>query len=44
MNILLGIPIPEVKQGDAIIKYLSGRYHDKFTILTNIYASDEKKK
>ena len=44
MNILLGIPIPEVKQGDAIIKYLSGRYHDKFTILTNIYASGEKKK
>ena len=36
LNILLGIPIPTVNNGDAKIKYISGKYYDKFTILTNV--------
>ena len=44
LNILLGIPIPEVKQGEAIIKYLSCKYQDKSTILTNAFYPKEIKK
>ena len=44
LNILLGIPIPSVTEGVAEIKYISGRYHDKFTILTNLSAEKEKYK
>ena len=35
LNILLGIPIPTVDSGNAEIKYISGKYYDKYTVLTN---------
>ena len=44
LNILLGIPVPSVTEGVAEIKYVSGRYHDKFTILTNLSTQKEKNK
>ena len=44
LNILLGIPIPFVKSGEAEIKYISGRYQEKFTILSNIFSQKEKNK
>ena len=36
LNILLGLPIPIVNSGDAEIKYISGKYYGKNTILTTI--------
>ena len=36
LNILLGLPIPTVTSGEAEIKYISGKYQDQYTILTNI--------
>ena len=36
LNILLGLPIPTVTSGDAEIKYISGKFYNKYTILTNI--------
>ena len=44
LNILLGIPAPAVTGGDAEIKYISGRYADKYTILSNIYSQKERNK
>ena len=44
LNILLGVPVPSVTKGEAEIKYMSARYHDKFTILTNISTIKEKNK
>ena len=44
LNILLGIPVPSVTEGVAEIKYVSGLYHDKFTILTNLSTQKEKNK
>ena len=44
LNILLGIPIPNVTEGNAEIKYISGKYQNKFTILNNIYSPKEDKK
>ena len=44
LNILLGVPIPTVKSGEGEIKYISGRYQDKYTILSNIYSQKEKNK
>ena len=36
LNILLGLPIPTVNSGEAEIKYISGKYYEKYTILTKI--------
>ena len=36
LNILLGLPVPIVNSGEADIKYICGKYYDKYTILTNI--------
>ena len=36
LNILLGLPIPIVNSGEAEIKYISGKYYEKYTILTKI--------
>ena len=36
LNILLGLPIPTVTSGESEIKYISGKYQDQYTILTNI--------
>ena len=36
LNILLGLPIPAVTSGEAEIKYISGKYQEQYTILTNI--------
>ena len=44
LNILLGLPIPDVTSGEAEIKFISGKYQDKFTILTNISKIKEIKK
>ena len=44
LNILLGIPQPSVSDGVAEIKYVSGRFNDKFTILTNLSTQKEKNK
>ena len=41
LNILLGVPIPTVNSGDAEIKYISGKYGDKYTILSNIFSEKE---
>jgi hypothetical protein len=38
LNILLGIPIPTVSTDKAEIKYISGKYQEKYTILSNIYS------
>ena len=45
LNILLGIPIPSVKDGNANIIYISGKYHDKYCLLafsTNFSINDKK--
>ena len=44
LNILLGIAIPNVTEGNAEIKYISGKYQNKFTILNNIFSPKEEKK
>ena len=44
LNILLGIPIPTVSLGKAEIKYISGKYQDKYTILSIIYSQKEANK
>ena len=36
LNILLGLPIPAITSGNAEIKFISGKYYDKSTILTNV--------
>ena len=36
LNILLGLPIPSVNSGEAEIKYICGKYQDKYTILSDI--------
>ena len=41
LNILLGVPIPVVTSGSAEIKYISGKYGDKYTILSNIFSEKE---
>ena len=45
LNILLGIAIPNVKDGIANIIYISGKYHDKYSLLafaTNFSINDKK--
>ena len=44
LNILLGVPVPTIKSGEGAIKYISGRYHDKDTILSTIFPQKEKNK
>jgi len=44
LNILLGVPVPVVKSGEAEIKYISGRYPEKYSILSNIFSQKEKNK
>ena len=44
LNILLGVPIPVINGGEIEMKYISGRYQDKYTILSNIYSQKEKNK
>ena len=44
LNILLGVPVPVVKSGEAEIKYISGRYQEKYTILSNIFSQKERNK
>ena len=44
LNILLGIPIPTVSTDKAEIKYISGKYQEKYTILSNIYSQTESNK
>ena len=44
LDILLGVPIPIINSGEIGIKYISGRYQEKFTILSNIYSQKEKNK
>ena len=41
LNIIFGLPLPTVNSGKAEIKYISGKYYDKYTILTNI-SKEEK--
>ena len=44
LNILLGIPVPSVTSGEAQIKYISGKYNEYNTILTNISKEKETNK
>ena len=44
LNILIGVPIPTVISGESEIKYISGRYSEKYTILSNIFSQKEKNK
>ena len=44
LNILLGVPVPSVTSGEAEIKYISGKYYEQNTILTNISKEKETKK
>ena len=44
LNILLGVPVPTIKSGEGAIKYISGRYQDKDTILSTIFPQKEKNK
>ncbi len=44
MNIILGLPILTVNSGEAEIKFISGKYQDQYTILTNISKQKETNK
>ena len=44
LNILLGLPVLTVTSGEAEIKYISGKYHEQYTILTNISKQKETNK
>lgn len=44
LNILFGLPIPSVISGEAEIKYICGRYQDKYTILSDISKEKETNK
>ena len=44
LNILLGLPIPSVSSGEAEIKYICGKYQDKYTILSDISKEKETNK
>ena len=44
LNILLGLPVLTVTSGEAEIKYISGKYQDQYTILTNISKQKETNK
>ena len=41
LNILIGLPVPVVTSGEAEIKYISGKYQDQYTILSNISKQKE---
>jgi hypothetical protein len=44
LNILLGLPIPSVTSGEAEIKYICGKYQDKFTLLSDLSKEKETNK
>ena len=44
LNILLGLPIPLVSKGEAEIKYISGKFQDKYSILSIPFIQKNDKK
>ena len=44
LNIILGLPILTVNSGEAEIKFISGKYQEQYTILTNISKEKETNK
>ena len=44
LNILLGCPVPTSDAEKAEIKYISGKYQDKYTILSKIYSQKDLSK
>jgi hypothetical protein len=44
LNIILGLPILTVNSGEAEIKFISGKYQEQYTLLTNISKEKETNK